>query len=290
MRFSLWIAAVVAALLALLGSVLRGQRGPDRDRAQPRQASCAPTSAPACTSSGRWSRTARVFDRRLQVLDAEPERYLTSEQQGRQRRLLRDRPASRTCARSTAPPAATKSIAIAAPGADHQGLAAQRDQLAHAAAGGVRRSHRVIGKQLDAINKRRRHARREDHRHPHQAHRPAAGQQRDQVGLRPHARAAPAGRQPAARRRRGAGADDPRPGRPRAGGDRRPRPSATRRSCAARAMPKPPRIYAQAASRDPAFYAFQRSLEAYRKSFADGEGVIVLERDDPFLQYLRSDR
>jgi len=50
------------------------------------------------------------------------------------------------------------------------------------------------------------------------------------------------------------------------------------------------RIYGQAASRDPAFYAFQRSLEAYRSAFADGNGVIVLERNDPFLQYLRSDR
>ncbi len=50
------------------------------------------------------------------------------------------------------------------------------------------------------------------------------------------------------------------------------------------------RIYGLAANRDPGFYAFQRSLEAYRKSFADGDAVIVLERDDPFLQYLRSDR
>lgn len=50
------------------------------------------------------------------------------------------------------------------------------------------------------------------------------------------------------------------------------------------------RIYAEAANRDPSFYAFQRSLEAYRNSFSDGNGVIVLERNDPFLQYLRSDR
>lgn len=50
------------------------------------------------------------------------------------------------------------------------------------------------------------------------------------------------------------------------------------------------RIYGEAASRDPAFYAFQRSLEAYRRSFASGDAVIVLERDDPFLQYLRSDQ
>ena len=50
------------------------------------------------------------------------------------------------------------------------------------------------------------------------------------------------------------------------------------------------RIYAAAANRDPGFFAFQKSLEAYREAFADGEGVIVLERNDPFLQYLRSDR
>jgi membrane protease subunit HflC len=50
------------------------------------------------------------------------------------------------------------------------------------------------------------------------------------------------------------------------------------------------RIYAGAASRDPGFYAFQRSLEAYRKSFGDGNAVIVLDRDDPFLQYMHSDR
>ncbi|WP_119717678.1 protease modulator HflC [Cognatilysobacter tabacisoli] len=50
------------------------------------------------------------------------------------------------------------------------------------------------------------------------------------------------------------------------------------------------RLYAQAANKDPGFYAFQRSLEAYRKSFSSGDSVIVLDRDDPFLQYLRSDR
>ncbi|KAF1706974.1 protease modulator HflC [Pseudoxanthomonas sacheonensis] len=50
------------------------------------------------------------------------------------------------------------------------------------------------------------------------------------------------------------------------------------------------RIYAEAANRDPAFYAFQRSLEAYRTSFSDGNSVIVLDKDDPFLQYMKSDR
>jgi len=50
------------------------------------------------------------------------------------------------------------------------------------------------------------------------------------------------------------------------------------------------RIYGEAANRDPGFYAFQRSLEAYRRSFADGGTVIVLDKDDPFLQYMKSDR
>src|SRR5690606_10962444 len=50
------------------------------------------------------------------------------------------------------------------------------------------------------------------------------------------------------------------------------------------------RLYGESANRDPAFFAFQRSLEAYRAAFADGEAVIVLERNDPFLQYLRNDR
>ena len=50
------------------------------------------------------------------------------------------------------------------------------------------------------------------------------------------------------------------------------------------------KIYAEAANRDPGFYAFQRSLEAYRASFSDGQSVIVLDKDDPFLQYMKNDR
>ncbi|MBO9749716.1 protease modulator HflC [Xanthomonas phaseoli pv. dieffenbachiae] len=50
------------------------------------------------------------------------------------------------------------------------------------------------------------------------------------------------------------------------------------------------RIYGQAGSKDPSFYAFYRSLEAYRSSMTDGNGVVVLDKNDPFLQYLKSDR
>ncbi len=50
------------------------------------------------------------------------------------------------------------------------------------------------------------------------------------------------------------------------------------------------RIYGKAGSADPSFYAFYRSLEAYRGSMTDGNGIIVLDKNDPFLQYLKSDR
>ncbi|WP_045727003.1 protease modulator HflC [Xanthomonas sp. GPE 39] len=48
-------------------------------------------------------------------------------------------------------------------------------------------------------------------------------------------------------------------------------------------------LYGKAGAADPAFYAFYRSLEAYRGAMADGNGVIVLDKNDPFLQYLKSD-
>ncbi|HYG06833.1 MAG TPA: protease modulator HflC [Stenotrophomonas sp.] len=50
------------------------------------------------------------------------------------------------------------------------------------------------------------------------------------------------------------------------------------------------RIFGKAASADPSFFAFYRSLEAYRTSMADGNGVIVLDKNDPFLQYFKGER
>lgn len=44
-------------------------------------------------------------------------------------------------------------------------------------------------------------------------------------------------------------------------------------------------IYAQAYGRDTEFYSFYRSLEAYRGAFADGQSVIVLEKEADFLRY-----
>jgi len=50
------------------------------------------------------------------------------------------------------------------------------------------------------------------------------------------------------------------------------------------------RLFADAANQDPGFFAFHRSLEAYRGAFADGQGVIVIDKDDPFLKYFKNDR
>lgn len=47
-------------------------------------------------------------------------------------------------------------------------------------------------------------------------------------------------------------------------------------------------IYAAAYGRDPEFYAFHRSLQTYRQAFADGESVLVLDRDADFLRYFQN--
>ena len=44
-------------------------------------------------------------------------------------------------------------------------------------------------------------------------------------------------------------------------------------------------IYAQAYAQDADFFAFYRSLQAYKKSFGDGRGTIILKPDSEFLRY-----
>jgi membrane protease subunit HflC len=44
-------------------------------------------------------------------------------------------------------------------------------------------------------------------------------------------------------------------------------------------------IYADSYSKDPEFYAFYRSLAAYRASMETGNGVLILKPDSPFLHY-----
>ena len=44
-------------------------------------------------------------------------------------------------------------------------------------------------------------------------------------------------------------------------------------------------IYAQAYGQDPEFFAFYRSLAAYRKAFKGGDNVLILKPDSEFLRY-----
>ena len=120
--------------------------------------------------------SARVFDRRLQVLDANPERYLTSDKQdisvdffaiGR----IDD---VRTFYRATG---GDEEVAVQRLAPIIKNALTQRDQFAHAAAGRLGRSR--AGRRTSssaAINRGAAHARRADRRHPHQAHRPARRQ------------------------------------------------------------------------------------------------------------------
>lgn len=45
------------------------------------------------------------------------------------------------------------------------------------------------------------------------------------------------------------------------------------------------KIYAKAYSKDPKFYAFYRSLQAYRHAFANGKGVLILKSNSQFMKY-----
>jgi membrane protease subunit HflC len=47
-------------------------------------------------------------------------------------------------------------------------------------------------------------------------------------------------------------------------------------------------IYARAFERNPEFYAFYRSLEAYRQSFRNKADLLILEPNSEFFKYLKS--
>ncbi len=48
------------------------------------------------------------------------------------------------------------------------------------------------------------------------------------------------------------------------------------------------RVYAEAFNQDPEFYAFTRSLKAYRDSFQGSGDLLLLEPDSQFFRYLKS--
>ena len=48
------------------------------------------------------------------------------------------------------------------------------------------------------------------------------------------------------------------------------------------------RIYADTYKKNPEFFSFLRSMEAYRKSFENSGGVMVLKPDNEFFRYYRN--
>ena len=287
MKFNTWLIAAVAVLLLLMGSVYtvsEGQGAIVLNLGRVVRSDIGPG------LHFKWPlvESARIFDRRLQVLDAEPERYLTSERKdvsvdffavGQIQDL-------RAFYRATG---GQEDIAI-------QRLApiikdSLRNEINSRTLSQVVSGDRseIVDRQLAAINKGAATlgVRIVDLRIK-QIDLPTDSEVIGQVYRRMRAQ-----RQQVASRLRAEGEEQAVQVRANADRDRAIILAEAERDAQklrGEGDAEAARIYGAAAGRDPGFYAFQRSLEAYRKSFGDGNAVIVLERNDPFLQYMRSDR
>jgi len=287
MRFPGWMAAVVAALVLLMGSVFVVSEGHTAIVLNLGRVSRVDL-GPGLHFKWPMVETARVFDKRLQVLPAEPERYLTSERKdvsvdffavGR----IQD---ARAFYRATGgdEAAAVDRLAPIIKDALRNEINARTLQQA---VSGDRTE--IVKSQLDIINKGAATlgVRIIDLRIK-QLDLPTDSRVIDDVYNRMRAQ-----RQQVASRLRAEGEEQA--NEIRAGADRDQQVILAEAERDAQKLrgegdAEAARIYADAANRDPSFYAFQRSLEAYRKAFSGGDSVIVLERNDPFLQYMRSDR
>lgn len=287
MRLNLWIAAAVAAVLLLMSStyvVREGHVGIVLNLGRVVRADVGPG------LHLKWPlvETAHVYDTRLQVIDAEPERYLTSEKKDVSIDFfsigqIKD---VRTFYRATG---GDESIAIArlAPIIKDSLRNEINSRTLQQVVSGDR--NEMVAKQLDAIN---RGAATlgiaiEDIRIK-RIDLPPGGEVIEQVYRRMRAQ-----RHQVAAQLRAEGEELSQKVRSEADRERRVIMAEAERDAQklrgegdARATA----IYADAYGEDPAFYAFHRSLEAYRKAFADGNAAIVLDKDDPFLQYLHDDR
>lgn len=287
MRYSMWIAAAVAALFALMGSIFVVQEGHSAIVLNLGRV-VRTDIGPGLHFKVPLLETARVFDRRLLVLPAEPERYLTSERKdvsvdffavGRIENL-------RAFYRATG---GDETVAV-------ERLApiikdALRNEINSRTLSEVVSGDRskIVGQQLDTINRGAATlgVRIIDLRIK-QIDLPT-----DSQVIRDVYRRMSAQRQQVASRLRAEGEEQAQQIRANADRDRAVIVANAERDAQrlrGEGDAEAARLYAEAAQRDPAFFAFHRSLEAYRKAFADGKTVIVLDEDDPFLQYMRSDR
>ena len=287
MKLPIWTPLVFAALLAVLGSVYVVSEG--------QTAIVLNLGTLVRTDVGpglhfKWPlvESARVFDRRLQVIDSQPERFMTVDQQdisvdffaiGRIENV-------RTFYRATGGDEAVAVQRLAPIIKNALKLEINSRTLLQAISAD---RLRVVAKQLDAINKGAAtigihvidiRIKRIDLPEDSDVLKSVYSQMRSR-------------RQQVASRLRAEGVEQSRTIRAEADRDQAvivaeaERDAQTRRG---EGDAQAAKIYGEAANRDPSFYAFQRSLEAYRAAFADGNAVIVLERNDPFLQYLHSDK
>ena len=291
MRLNLLIPILIAALLALMGSVYVVAEG--------HTAIVLNLGRVARTDIGpglhfKWPmvETALVFDRRLQVLDATPERYLTSERKD----ISVDFFAVGTIEDVRAFYRATGGAGPAAEEIAVQRLApiikdSLRNEVNSRTLSQVVSGDRseVIGRQLENINKGAKNIgiRIVDLRIK------KIDLPTDSKVIKDVYRRMSAQRQQVASRLRAEGEELANEIRAKADRDQTVILAEAERDAQklrGEGDAIATRIYGEAANRDQGFYAFQRSLEAYRKSFSGGNGVIVLDRNDPFLQYMRSDK
>lgn len=287
MKPTAWIPLAVAALLALLGSMYVVNEGHTAIVLNLGRVARTDV-APGLHFKWPLVESARVFDRRLQVLDAEPERYLTSEKKdvsvdffaiG----LISD---VRTFYRATG---GDESIAVQrlAPIIKdslrneinartlQQVVSGDRNEMVARQLGAINKGAATLGVRIVDIRIKR-------------IDLPTGGEVIEQVYRRMRAQ-----RQQVAAQLRAEGEESSQKIRSEA--DRQQQVILAEAERDAQKLrgegdAEAARIYAQAYQRDPAFYAFHRSLEAYRRSFANGNAAIVLDRNDPFLKYLRDDR
>jgi membrane protease subunit HflC len=287
MKFSLWVPVVVAALLALLGSVYVVNEGHTAIVLNLGRVVRTDV-GPGLHFKVPLVETARIFDRRLQVLEAEPERYLTSEKKDVSvdffaigyindvRAFYRATGGDESVAVQRLAPIIKDSLRNEINSRTlKQAVSGDRSAIVDAQLASINRGAANLGVRIDDLRIKR-------------IDLPEGGDVIRDVYRRMSAQ-----RQQVASKLRAEGDEESQKIRSEA--DREQAVIAAEAERDAQKLrgegdAEAARIYAQAYNRDPAFYAFHRSLEAYRKSFSDGSAVIVLDRNDPFLQYMRSDR
>ena len=287
MRFSAWIPLAIALLLAMMGSVYvvsEGQSAIVLNLGKVVRSDV----GPGLHFKVPFVESARVFDRRLQVLDANPERYLTQDKQdisldffaiGRiadVRTFYRATGGDEEVAVQRLAPIIKNALTGEINSRTlQQVVSGDREQVVARQLGSINRGAGTLGVRIVDIR-----IKRVDLPEDSNVLKSVYDQMRSQ-------------RQQVASQLRAEGVEQAQTIRAEA--DRQQQVLVAEAERDAQKLrgegdAQAAAIYAAAYGKDPGFYAFHRSLEAYRKSFADGNAVIVLDRNDPFLQFLRSDK